>query len=813
MDFERAAIQTLYYDYPIETAVQYLHNPQDDYLNVFNDITRWRCSSFTMSEWKLLELILRDNWLKVETDAEYPHIANVLQLLPIIADKVLTLDQNREPQVLFDDLFRWRSMTSYIGEDAMVAAYLAKRDVEDNSLQNRNLFLWSDILHHNNRRLNEILYQGLSDIHSHYNASVDVFHLNWTSLMNGQEPNFDTNYFAISKDLNFIQQNTLRLFSRKQMCVAAAYLRELLYRIVILKEFGIRGELQEVKGIFYNPEVVKDYQDKIRGDISELQEHSLSIGMYQYLDYALPITANTTENKDNINIIYQGERALFYNFFSLWQRLDSSVLEIAPYMYLYILIKSHIRREIVETNSLKGFENFANYQIGKNSFYSRLIYNEIAPKVIVQSSIGETTNKDTLETRIIPNKFEETIKKNFDTGIFSSNVVIRNISDRLSFVIHFLKQNDNPNVLNSVRYSKVRKDVQKSLGEIIEFFEKQNKSTEHRYPKIVGIDVAGSELKCRPEIYAHAFRYAKKKGLFGRTYHVGEDFYDLVDGLRAIDEAVRFLDLDSNSRLGHALALSTNAKHYYQERFYKMIITKQALLDNCVWLYYRAAEWDVDMPQSLTIFLMETATTMYNEIGYGGKFDLIDYWQSMILRGDAPCQEKYAGIWQLTRLCKGDVYENARHNTKATDLLNEYLYNPHIKENGRMPYTKKYPANIIEIVEQIQQEMIRFIAEKGIAIECCPSSNLKIGRFSRYDEHPIFKFRPIDKDTHMPLLNVSINTDDRGVFATSLYNEYSLIALAMMKMKDENGHRKYNDETVYDYIERIRLNGQQQRFK
>lgn len=39
------------------------------------------------------------------------------------------------------------------------------------------------------------------------------------------------------------------------------------------------------------------------------------------------------------------------------------------------------------------------------------------------------------------------------------------------------------------------------------------------------------------------------------TYHTGEDFLDIVDGLRAIDEAMLFLQMEKGERLGHAMAL------------------------------------------------------------------------------------------------------------------------------------------------------------------------------------------------------------------------------------------------------------------
>ena len=71
----------------------------------------------------------------------------------------------------------------------------------------------------------------------------------------------------------------------------------------------------------------------------------------------------------------------------------------------------------------------------------------------------------------------------------------------------------------------------------------------------------------------------------------------------------------------------------------------------------------------------------------------------------------------------------------------------------------------------------------------------------------IKKFYPIDEKPNYPFIKCSINTDDRGVFYTSLYEEYSLIALALKKKRDDDTNKRlYNDETIINYISKIRKN-------
>lgn len=69
-----------------------------------------------------------------------------------------------------------------------------------------------------------------------------------------------------------------------------------------------------------------------------------------------------------------------------------------------------------------------------------------------------------------------------------------------------------------------------------------------------------------------------------------------------------------------------------------------------------------------------------------------------------------------------------------------------------------------------------------------------------------------DKIMSCPQLSVSINTDDLGVFGTSIENEYALLAVALGKENDENGNSKYQNRYIYNWLESIRQMGEEQRF-
>ena len=129
---------------------------------------------------------------------------------------------------------------------------------------------------------------------------------------------------------------------------------------------------------------------------------------------------------------------------------------------------------------------------------------------------------------------------------------------------------------------------------------------------ILGIDACSAEMGCRPEVFAQAFRYLRELPITpsvidpdrtNRTlrfsYHVGEDILDIVDGLRAIDEAMFFLDMRAGDRLGHALALGLDPKAWYARKSHRLFLPRQDLLDNLSWMI-QTLRREGALPQSLS---------------------------------------------------------------------------------------------------------------------------------------------------------------------------------------------------------------------
>ena len=151
----------------------------------------------------------------------------------------------------------------------------------------------------------------------------------------------------------------------------------------------------------------------------------------------------------------------------------------------------------------------------------------------------------------------------------------------------------------------------------------------------------------------------------------------------------------------------------------------------------------------------------------------------------------------------------------ALELFDQYHKDDVIKRGAEaVAFTIKesYVKDFYKLLEAIQEQLLKEIENKRISIECNPTSNYKIGEMLNYDEHPILKFYNSGLNTpyNKHDIAVSINTDDQGVFSTSLEREYSLIALAMERNQTEGFQN--SPRRIIDWLDKIRQMSVEQQF-
>ncbi len=785
-----ASIRTFFYDIDISSVVEDLKNgAQKSPAQNFIQQMSWRNSSFTRTEISqlydyLCEYIEPFCQCGSHTKADN---SKYFHLLHMFTAQCLQC-RDEKPIVEFDQLVRWRDLSLLLGEDLLTISFLAHP--ETNNPQKLSEYAWPNIIMHNHKALNDILADGLTDIHAHLKASADVFELTWLDLMN-KVVNRTDDYRKLSEfaEARLYTNADGKTYAINTLIQMAAYLRLLIFD-------SLHGNdrttlLRRSLNLFDDTCVRKENLVSLQGAINVHSRQSLKTSCGKVLDYC-----HTQYNGHSIYAVHAGERAWMYDFFYRFYRNDDGMKRIADYVYLYMLLKIRIRREFVQTNPLVGFDNFKIYENRKTVYCNA--YKELYPLYAVQSSI-RSNSSDKFEARVVPNTIPDC---EFDKSLFDRGLRYANINtESLSFVIHFIKHNENSlpknnSPLHGSRYgfkNAYKQEIFKVLDDRMK--RRRSKMSKCRPYQITGIDAAGAELNCPPAVFGHVYRHARRCGLHNLTYHVGEDFYDLVDGLRSVEEAILFLQLERDSRLGHALALGADACKYYDKRGRQVIMTKQRLLDALVWLIYKCNEFRVVTPSRFLSQLEAEARMLYNDLGYSEQFDVNTIYFSQRLRSDELSADDSLSEWGRTALCLAEECRIARLDRRASELNKEFYFNINIIEKGDKKHFYTYPEGIADVVSGIQKQIQEVVKSKAIIIECNPSSNVKIGSFDSYYEHPIFKYNDNN-------LITTVNTDDKGIFATSLYNELSLIAYAYRE------HPDVTEEDMLDFVRELKHNAE-----
>ena len=813
---------------------------------------------------------------------------SVFDAILIFATRVLQ-EIDGEPICRYENVLRWRFTSHLLEEDIFTTAYLAFQDCREGK-RNRD-FSWKPVIGNNNEHLNWILRQGLADNHFHLKGSAPQFPLSWINMMNHVRSKkyekilegYGNKRLSVSYEIGTEEEHLYSLYLK------AALIRCFLFAQITEQEFFIANNLVRNN---YDPDpetrkwstenlvmfLLKDkteiifYRNKIQENIDFFRTNK---GEKQ-LDYALTGEYRKGIGKNEVNNSLSGERWLMYEMFL---RIYAKSVKDQKYFnlfYLYLVIKRAVRAELVQTNENIGFDNFEKYQNRKEDFIEDT---PLEKEYIKMALKGTIVNQNILhlETRLTPRKTALQNKKYIE----KYDKVMKNdkeLMERYFYVFHFVKEKDNEKLLNSdsyCRHYQKRRSLQKQAKAIALFRTKFPETAK----RLRGIDGCSREIGCRPEVLAQTYRYIKNHIVYAKrnkvyydnnkevtvpqlqmTYHVGEDFQSLVDGLRAIEEAIMFFNLNCGSRLGHALALGEDPDEYYEGKKNCILITQQDYLDNLVWVYYRIKRFSLIGYEDLLLNI-EQEYNKYFRLIYGdavsdeffeavireaGKyfqrsnervskgysnthfnFRISEYYSAWQLRGDDPECYKNGYFkdtedfseWKrfsVNKECPRDY--RIRYNPECAYLYFLYHYNPHVKNEGRKTIEVQISHKMIKCIKEIQREMQFWISKLGIGIEVNPSSNFFIGTFDRYDKHPVFKLYNIGltgsetKLNECPQIPVCINTDDQGIFSTYLENEYALIALALEKAKDENGKNLYNRMFIYQWIENIRKLGLQLSF-
>lgn len=832
----------------------------------YTDDAYARYSRLNLMEYTSTEVSMRKEALDKSIDEM---LGGRFSLLYQYADEVLHYDGNCLTCRL-DKILNWNAIYRRLGQDIFTTAWLAMHNHMDNpdKMKNRRM-TWPAVLKTDDARLKNILEKGLAENHFHLHGSTQNFALSWACLMNHPMNihaylNSNSN-FRINMSHNASSGSDDNVMDWETRILYAAMVRALLFECCI-EASGEDDRAEYLRSAFGKFDLLPL--------ASDIKEHTEALrylygkqfrqprGRMACLDYANCGRFYRVDEDDD-NRLLAGERCFLYQCFRRQFRGEASGIE-SNLLYFYLLIKSNFRGELVQLNDRRGFQNFSDYQNRKNQLFEK---NSEYWTESLRLSVcaGMTENHITsLEARIMPGMTAERMRcdiARMDALVdFSREKEIDCWSKeehslpeyQYYYVTHFAKtpfkifEFKDRELALLPRNHKVRKRIKqqaKALERYMHICSKENQ-------RVWGIDACSMEIGCRPETFSTEIRYLRecsREGIeqpwywmaedthreIGVTYHVGEDFLDIADGLRAVDEAMQFLCMEKGDRIGHGLVLGIDPQEYYRDKRYSIYLRKQDYLDNLVWILYRSLELGVEIKEYARVRMTDIAMRLLCEV-YEGVFENVSsgnpldlYYHSWQLRGDHPdlymsgsfqnetklSEEQYdnykiaGGLLRLKYEKKRDRLQTYRDNKDIAEMYSRYHFDNEVKKKGYDVEGVAVEKWYIEVVEAMQQAMRKLVFERGICIECNPTSNVLIGTFKSYNKHPVLMFNNFclgDDDRHMNI-QVSLNTDDLGVFDTSLENEYALMLNAVCRDRHEKGN--YNDDAVYEYLEYLRTNG------
>lgn len=835
---------------------------------------------------------------------------HVFELLADLTDFLLVM-QNGEVLCRYTEILSWRELIQSMGEELPVSFMYAMCDLTAGKRERAN-FTWSFVARQNNEALSSILNRGISEHHMHLWPSVPYFQVSWLNLMNNvidgayvkNLNDIDRQDWSMRWQRNFPdgepeenQYTARRCDSLVTLCRQAALIR--VYLCSRLKDFQLRDfpgrnrqtvlDLRRVHSLLVHPEELYINSDLIQRQISSLKH------LRQECDYMLQMFDGQQLANGEAYAVFSGERWFLYSAVrDMYQARPALTRDEHNLFFAYLLIMIRLRAKLVQVKQQVGFDYFQRIQRRKSYFLGDAKSKEQIMRLAIREPLRHSGYLREMEVRIVPGNTAEKILQDilelestrWETDIMEQmNGAARAEQERLHsryyYVLHFTKQEDmgllrlkrrhdagQKETLLECRHAGYRKEVEKITRAVMLFRE--------RYPdaacRVLGIDACSQEIGCRPEVFAAAYRtlgeHTCLREALGqqtamprlrKTYHVGEDFLDLTDGLRAVDEAVHFLDLDCGDRLGHALALCLNPAEWYAAKKMQVSLPVQDYIDNIVWLYHSIRKHHIPHQEHIVHFLEKEFEYYFNRVYLssiqekeldsvmdaavryyqGGReshqyrkhkcdFSIELYSYSWMLRGDHPAlyregyfKRNYFPLdpWEAHGVNTRYPQLDAIRYTPECSLLN-YLY--HYSEDVKYAGTEivnivirpDYTAALTAVQKALQLE----IARRGIAVESNPTSNVKISTFREYSKHPIIAL--YNKGLlHSPeelrdcaQIQVSINTDDSGVFFTSLESEYAVMARALETIVDQDGKPRFYKWEVYDWLEQVRRMGNEQGF-
>lgn len=811
-------LRTIYKDFPLfEIFNQYYKTSLSSYELPPNSSIRWRQAfdlkdkdyrhevkkvyqrSYTDYNEDELDNLIVKYAEKIGKYSPAKYSNNTLNLFVYIS-KELVFYQANSLTISFDSLLEWNGIINKIDANIIFAM---KAAIENHNISSEDVHR----IQHDNYRLKSILSEGISENHMHLKGSGYTSELNWYDFST------DTCFEGKkSKKFFSILNKNIRHYENEKL----AFLKVRIIKFYLFAQiFDYRFEDSEFKKFFHEA-LQSDNLDYFEWLYSKLKPQIEIFKEYWEEEFA---HFNRSPRKE-----FLIERSFLKRLFTKYLTCELSDFDLYL-LNIYLLALNKFKMLFYQDNEGMGFEKFKHSENIKEELLEGKNLNKRIYRTVFDKYYSEKNVKQ-IEFRIAPkanvkayykvirdlkNVNDEFKKKHKDHAI------------EFGLVIHYIKDKDDFDLREGVsRKEKSYFALRRKAEVLISFFEhKPQEEEESIQQKIVGIDTANYELNVRPEIFGPSFRWQRKeigeKNSFGITYHAGEDFTTIANGLRAMDEVIEFLDYRRGDRFGHGLALGLDIDKYFKKKRTNVISNVEEYIDDVVWMYYMIQEHLSDnevknfllsneiSSNDILSFLQGEFNREVIKYNFNDHFSMYDFYCAYMLRGDDPelyIEEAENKLYdELVRDFDYRLnYHNKKHrqafeNSRARELYFQYHYSEKYKRMHKQTISFEVSEIYIEAVKLVQFILRLKIFRKEISIESNPTSNRKISFISKYIDLPLIELNSMfikpDSKFNLP---ISINTDDSAIFQTDLSLEYAYVVAALLR-------EGYDIESVYQYIE------------
>lgn len=426
----------------------------------------------------------------------------------------------------------------------------------------------------------------------------------------------------------------------------------------------------------------------------------------------------TTINKRNIENPFAEDELLMRHawllFYVFTQLKDKGTFNDFIALHYHLLVFGELRKRLVVQVNQYGLEQF-NHTL-QTPYRGASDFGDGKQVKQILGNKLDVCNR--IEFRISPNQLKSIteIREGIKRHILLDNRPI------VDFVC---------SVSKSTKYSDLKKSAMKhDLKNVIE------RDIRPVLNEIVGVDITGKDFGVSPAAFVdfiNTLRVDYK--LYRFTYHAGEDFFHIISGMRTIYEVISFLKFDNRCRIGHASA---------------------AGIDPLKWAW--CVKGVVPMRQG-------------------------EYLEDLIFVCHFIKERKVDCLYGKCKQIETRISELASHVYKVRDytldlLIDAWLSRAFVIEE--VEYNKIIKVDCFEILDSvdiriIQKALLHYIADKGCAIEACPTSNVSIGYDHELKSYHLKTWLKWKYKNICRVPDIVIGSDEVGTFPTNIANEYACI--------------------------------------